>query len=193
MAAALHLVFCEWRTLRVPAGDVEEAGARALVVWRRVEHAEGNAAAWDARRDALRAYHADWLRCWQAEPGGEACADAAAPDENATVRAVRTRECAEARGLDAAERRSFAECLAAAGHTEPRPPRWTRDDFGERFDGPSVSLTALFAEGFGLPAASARTLGWWRGVLAPAALAAGALWLLSRGRRPLRGGGRGAR
>lgn len=183
-AATLHGVFCEWRTIEFDAADAAKAEALVLVSWRRVEHATGNAAAWDARRDELRAYHGDWVACWDEEPGLDACSSAAPPEENATVAAVKRIECAEEHDLDVAHRPTFRACLAARGHPDPRRPRWTRDDFGPRFDGPYVTLTALFAEDFGLGPGMGRALGWFRGVAAPAVLILTAL-VLSR-RRPQR-------
>ncbi len=172
LAVALHLVFCEWRRIEFAAADAESAEALVLVAFRRVDHPGGNAEAWDARRDELRAYHGDWVACWDAEPGLDACRDAAPPDENATVKAVKRIECADERGLEVMRRANFRACLAERGRPEPRRPRWTRDDYGIRFDEPYVTLNALFAEDFGLGSGMGRALGWFRGVLVPTALCA---------------------
>lgn len=174
-AATLHGVFCEWRTIEFDAADAAQAEALVLVAWRRIEHPAGNADAWDARRDELRAYHEDWVGCWDEEPGLEACSNAAPPEENATVKAVERFACAEERDLDVVHRATFRACLAARGHPEPRRPRWTRDDFGIRFDSPYVTLTALFAEDFGLGPEMGRALGWFRGVAVPGVLLAVAI------------------
>jgi hypothetical protein len=181
LAAGLHLACCEWRTLECEAERADEAGALAMLVWRRVDHAEGNAVAWEARKRALRAYHADWLDCWNAEPHAAACAASDDPTANATVRAVAVRACAEEKGLPIEGRERFRRCVESRGHRELHPPRWTRDDFGPRFDGPYLSLTALFAEDFGLSRETGRALGWGAGVLIPAVLVVLAVRVATQG------------
>jgi hypothetical protein len=182
VAATLHGAFCEWRRIEFDAADATTEEALVLVTWQRVEHPTGNAAAWDARRDVLRAYHRDWVACWDDEPGLDACSGAAPPGENATVKAVKRIACAEAHDLDVAGRASFRACLSARGHPDARRPHWTRDDFGIRFDGPYVTLTAMFAEDFRLGPGMGRALGWLRGVALPAVLVMTA-WIVVR-RRP---------
>ena len=173
-ALGLHVAFCEWRTIEVEAERVAEPEARALWIARRVVHESGNAAQWDARKLELRAYHAEWLACWQAESDASvttpACWMPFAQKADATTRAVGVARCEDAAGSPLSEHASFRACLAAHGYRDVRPPRWTRDDFGLRFAGPYVALTGLFAE-------QTRARGAWLGLAAPLACLAAAFWI----------------
>jgi hypothetical protein len=173
-AIVLHASFCEWRTTLVEAERAGGLEARALWIARRVAHESGNAARWDARKLELRAYHAQWLACWEAESVASASESACrkrlglAADD--TTRAVLVSECEAEQGAPLSARAGFRDCLAARGYRDARAPRWTRDDFGPRFAGPYLELTGLFAE-------TTRASGAWLGVGAPLALAAIAIEL----------------
>jgi len=184
-AAALHLYFCEWRTIRSPLSEAPEAEARVLVRFARTLHPEGNAAEWDAYQLALRDYHADWVECWQEHPEAEACADVALRTKDATVWAVQLRDCGRERGLGVSRSWGLRACLAGRGRLRAPEPAWTTQHIGHRSEDPAVELRALFAEARTGAPRSDRALAWRLGILGPALACTAAAWLLTR--RRLRG------
>jgi hypothetical protein len=174
-AVVLHATFCEWRTIEVDADEAAAPEARTMWLVRRALHETGNAPQWDARKLELRAYHTEWLACWAAEAEASAppveCRELHALDSDATTRAVAVAHCEARAGVALSKRPGFRDCLAARGYTEVRPPRWTFEDFGPRFEGPYVVLEGMFAE-------TTRASGIFGGILAPMACMAAAFWLV---------------
>jgi hypothetical protein len=181
-ALLAHRSFCEWRTVEYDAAHAARFEGRVLWTVRRLDHPLGNAAAFDARKAELRVYHAAWLDCWEQEEGaGDSCRAERASGADATTRAVRVAECERRDALDVSRRPGFHRCLAARGHSDAPPPRWTRDDFGQRFPGSYWTLTALLAEDFGGTPATSRVAGSLLGVALPAALCLAAAASVRRG------------